>query len=1392
MLVEADDPRYPGRAKRIGYVYRKDRFGSSAGMIHKEINPVTKAVYASLELDPANPRRRIVHYTDDRTVSYELSSGADKRKVERVDSLGRTTRYEYAGNGKGALTAKVRHDGRRVEFAAGPGGRPFPVRHSSRKASNRPGGGAAPHASAHAAPAIPIRDAHGRALQHTDSRGRTSMLTRDHKGRITRVTDARGKYREYTYDATGRLASMRNPEGRMLKFERNGSGLITRRTNPEGKTIRYDYDAYGRRAAVTDPEGRTTRVERNERGLVTRRINPDGSVRLYSYDKYGRKLSETDELGRVATWEYDDLSRLTRHQDFAGGVTLYDYTETPGGCGTCSLVSNPTRVVNPDGRIDEFLYDTEGRMLMKTIAAGTAGMAVTLYAYDADNNLVQQTNPDGGVIRNTYATRHRRLSTTDPIGRLTAWTYAKGSLKPRTETDPSGRLTRMTYDDRGNLTRVVAPGHAVTTHAYDAKNRRIRTTDALRGTTRWKYDANGRLTSATDAEGAITTRAHDKSGRLATITFADGKQQTFTYDGSGRMLKTRNHDGLTTENKWDAAGRIIAVTTSANPHDKAVVRHTHDPAGRRLSTTDALGRTTQWAYNVRNQIVETIFPDGARTQNEYDDTSGRLLASIDQLGHATRYTYTALGDMATLTDANGNTYSFEYDTMRRKTAMIYPDGTRETWTHDLGGRIATYTTRAGQTKTIAYNADGRPVSETWIPAGCAPDVAYAYDAATGRLLSADNGNALLSYTHDKRGRITSETTDIRALLPDMAPHTVGYEYDARGRKAGLIYPDGMKVTYHYDAQGRMTEIYNDDDVVVDAAAAVSQPAVVDNSAKSNPRNPSGRQRPSDKSKITLPLAIYEYDAHGRRSKLTRDNGVVTNYTYDLASQVLAIDHLGKDNKPLAFAHYEYDNRGRRTNMTREDNQTDRYRYDATSQLTGVDYGIPTGSVPTGSAGILPAGSRSMGVPPMMSAKSSRIETFTYDPLGNRIEHTDATLGQPPMIEYYETNNLNQYTRITQLPPAAHSSQQTYDANGNLADDGTQHYKYDAQNRLVEVESISVKAEFAYDAQNRCISRRYYARDHDNGGWILNGADSLILIYDLYWNLLVDRNVADVAVSSYIHGNRVDEILMVHWDSQTCYPLADAVGSIKSISDQNGRTAGNYRFDVFGMPENSSNYRFLYSGREWIAPFGIYEHRNRYASPSIGKWLSNDPIRFDGKDFNITRYLSNDGINLIDPSGLNVIALNAPGAVGGLGHEAVLIGNAFDGYTYYSFGSGSGVSGSSTATDNLDVHSINNVGSLGDAIQQVNAMRAADNLALFDSNNVIEVFSTAAEDAVGKAEAMTYDVKSYNFLTNNCLDMVIAVFRIMNFEVTNGMIPNSWHNKPENQNPTYKPPQPQCP
>jgi RHS repeat-associated protein len=1252
LLVEADDPRYEGRAKHIGYRYNPT---PGHGVIHQEFNSVTGKAYATLEFDSADPELRIVRYTDDRTITYRVPGATNGRPTERIDSLGRKHTWNYGNGGAGSLLEKTLADGISSKYTRDQKGKITRVARSDglvidverdkagRIAKTKDNRG---HSSAY------VRDTKGRILQTSKtiasnensrpgkggprqnrlgasmSKTRKDSISRDAAGRLLRQNFPDGTYEEYTRNKKGNVITQRDRKGRLHHYTHAERGLVASETDPAGQTTRYGYNQHGQRTSQIDALGNITTWERDERGLATRLINPDGTARMYSHDKYGRKTGETDEIGRTASWQYDTLTRLISYTDFTGGVTRYDYTETPGGCGTCSLVSNPTRITHPDGRVDEFLYDSEGRMLMRSVAVGTAHMAVTLYAYDDADNLIRQTNPDGGVIKHTYDINKRRLSTTDALGRTTSWTYDdEGNML--SQTDAAGRTTDHAYDAGNNLIYTVTADGAETTHEYDTANRRTSTTDALGNTTRWNYNDAGELVSVIDAAGGEMRHAYDSAGRRIKTTLSDGTNQTWTYNAAGQVTESTTPDGLKVKNEYNAMGRLLSTVGAslATPSSSSTTHTTYDAAGRRTSFTDPLNRTTRYEYNARNQVTITTFPDGTQTQKEYD-TAGRVTADIDALGHATRYTYTALGDMTTLTDANGSTYTFEYDAMRRKTAMIYPDATAEQWHYDIGGRLVTYSTRAGQTKTTTYNLDGKPLTETWLPSDCAPDVTCTYNEITGRLATVDNGKALLSYTYDKLGRITSETTDIRSLLLNISPHTVSYLFDVRGRKAGLIYPDGKKISYTYDAQGRMTEVYN------------------------------GNKKP---------LTTYEYDPYGRRSKLTRDNHTVTNYTYDAANQVLAIDHLRQNNTPFAFALYEYDNMGRRISMTRENLQTDRYRYDPTSQLSGVEYGDVGASLATPSS----SGTGGSSVKSDGTSILPVFESFTYDPLGNRINHTAITPEGAHETIQYQTNNLNQYTKTTSSilsdaspptaegadnlntatqdllsdstvtrklissgsdsPPTANSTF-AYDLNGNLTNDGTQHYRYDAQNRLIEVISATAKAVFDYDVQNRCVLRQYYTLGAD-GAMIPDMINSVVMTYDVAWNILLDRTLSGRQTAMYVHGARLDEILANIQTAKTYYPHCDALGSVIALSVDNGQKESEVSYAAYGSPVKAPAYhRFLYTGREWVTGVGLSDHRNRYYNPNSGRWLTPDPIGFTG-GLNLYEYVNGIPTNCIDPFGL---------------------------------------------------------------------------------------------------------------------------------------------------------------
>ena len=277
-----------------------------------------------------------------------------------------------------------------------------------------------------------------------------------------------------------------------------------------------------------------------------------------------------------------------------------------------------------------------------------------------------------------------------------------------------------------------------------------------------------------------------------------------------------------------------------------------------------------------------------------------------------------------------------------------------------------------------------------------------------------------------------------------------------------------------------------------------------------------------------------------------------------------------------------------------------YGYDAVDQIIGVQY--ITNNVIT------------------------RTVNYEYDPVGNRQQVTEN--GIPTG---YTANNLNQYTVVD-------GATLSYDANGNLASVsgppplGNATAQYDAQNRLVSASGgpSSVTATFAYDARNRCVART------------LNGVTTY-LIYD-GWCLIEERDTTGAQTAKYIHGATTDEILMRVSGGAIHYYHHDGLGSTIALTDSTGAIVESYHYDVFGtpsvfdssfihLPSSLAGNRFLFTGREYLADLSLYDYRNRFYAPLLGRFLQTDPIRFGRNDANLYRYCGNNPMNWIDALGL---------------------------------------------------------------------------------------------------------------------------------------------------------------
>src|SRR5204863_9895064 len=106
---------------------------------------------------------------------------------------------------------------------------------------------------------------------------------------------------------------------------------------------------------------------------------------------------------------------------------------------------------------------------------------------------------------------------------------------------------------------------------------------------------------------------------------------------------------------------------------------------------------------------------------------------------------------------------------------------------------------------------------------------------------------------------------------------------------------------------------------------------------------------------------------------------------------------------------------------------------------------------------------------------------------------------------------------------------------------------------------------------------------------------------------------------------------------------DGSGSTSHIADQDGYLREWYRYDLQGKPfiydgnnnplsASARNVRHLFTGQQWHADIGLYDLRNRFYSPDIGRFLQPDPSGFDGDATNLYRYSRNNPVTSADPFG----------------------------------------------------------------------------------------------------------------------------------------------------------------
>jgi RHS repeat-associated protein len=242
-------------------------------------------------------------------------------------------------------------------------------------------------------------------------------------------------------------------------------------------------------------------------------------------------------------------------------------------------------------------------------------------------------------------------------------------------------------------------------------------------------------------------------------------------------------------------------------------------------------------------------------------------------------------------------------------------------------------------------------------------------------------------------------------------------------------------------------------------------------------------------------------------------------------------------------------------------------------------------------------------------------TYAYDANGNRtvLGGTWARTGLPAAVASATYNAANHQLTFG-------SATLTYDLNGNLSNDGTSTYTWDARNRLVAI-SGSNTVSFQHDAQGRRTSKT------------INSAQTDFLYDGL---TPVQELNGTTVVANLLTGLGIDEYLTRTDTGGTGHFLTDALGSTVALSDGTGAVPTTYTYAPFGaasMSGTATANAFDYTGRENDGT-GLHYYRARYYHPTLQRFISEDPIGFRG-GMNLYAYVGNRPTWAVDPRGLDL-------------------------------------------------------------------------------------------------------------------------------------------------------------
>jgi len=729
-------------------------------------------------------------------------------------------------------------------------------------------------------------------------------------------------------------------------------------------------------------------------------------------------------------------------------------------------------------------------------------------------------------------------------------------------------------------------------------------------TTKYTYSDDGfnLKTSECDPQGNYTFYEYVKGTNLLKAKLSCEqkeirKREFFDYDKNAIMIEHIVDDGSSHDKhnlKHVTERHINRITPrTERPHfgEPEVIEEYYLEDDKEI-----LLSKTKNHFNDKGFISKKTISNDTQTSYEYDyDDIGRLTYSKDPLGQEIYYSYNSAGLLASKRGPRQDvswhyTYdkagrlkevceeqehglrlitTYEYDLLSRKVSETNPQGQSTRYKYDTLNRITEIT------YPITYDHEGDKVS---------PSKQYSYKNLGMEVTETDENNHKTHITYNALGKITSQTFADGTKLR--------YTYDAKGR-LNRYYSNDQTIdyTYHYDASDRITKVTNN---LTNASTKRKYNAfgeIISETLETGLKLHYSHDKAGRVQELTLPdnsKIGYKYSPTFLES-IKRIKGGEEIYRHKITSRDLS-GHIQSCLLPqnAGTITYNYDKLNRRTKTIHDKFKEEALSFDPVGNLLELQTGDDHRSF------------RYDFLSQLIEEKGQTSHTYSYDSLYNRLSQDDRP---------YRVNSLHSVLSDSKR-------NFTYDHRGNRTSQDNISYKYDALDRLIKVRIGDKTITYTYDAFNRRLTKS-------------DGTNYLYALDNEIGTVNSDGQITELRLLGEGLGAEIGAAVTIELANTLYIPLHDRQGNVTTLLDTQGQVVDRYRYDAFGnetIHSRKTTNPWSFSSKRVDEETGLINFGRRYYDPTLGKWLTQDPLGLKAGP-NLYAYVVNNPMTKIDLYGL---------------------------------------------------------------------------------------------------------------------------------------------------------------